>query len=503
MNYEAVKAIIEQPTGEATKVKEYQQTDDIIKDLVYCFKAYNYQAKPVAKSFYTGNVEADGKKIYDFIKNNIKYVAESDKDQTTRSFARIIHDKWGDCKHSALIVGSIGWNEGYNVIFRVVRYLNYSGLRKQYLYHVYTVLQDRSGKKVIVDPLQAFNYEKPYEKLVGNFKANNNMTLTRLSGIGNNYFRVSGNEAIEGNETYVMDGIGGREMVLTSMGMDEDTIGELEELQGIGKSKKRADRQAKRAVKKAARKAAKPQKKAARKAKRAERKEKRKARGGLIKAIALAPVRGAFSALLLLNFKNFAGRFKSLINEGKENEVKAFAKKFGYKYNIFKNQILKGAAKKALGSMSGFERHEIDGMGVVVTSAAITAAATAIAAAIGLFKRFGKKEATDDKQLSDSMNDISLLPSSDGGSGESYTPPSNSGGGGNYSTSQVDTGSGDFRTPSGSPNEDLKTQSTESEGENEKSGKSLIDIAKENPIPTLIVGAIGTYVIGKKVFKLW
>lgn len=531
MNYENVVASIEKPDYREKVVKEYQGTRDIIKDLVFCFKKYNYQAKPVAKEYGTGNVKTDAKAIWNYLRKNIKYKAEPEGDQTTRSFSRIQFDKWGDCKHTALTVGSIGWNEGYTVIFRIVRYVIYNGSKKEYLHHVYTILEDKNGNQVIVDPLQDFDYEKPFDKKIGDYKAINNMTLTRLTGVNavrqqlltqKNIRSLKRGKRKKGicpsrlmhptapthpaligaHEIHGIDTIGQREIILTPMGMTEDSIGELEDMQGIGR-KSKAQRKAAKTVRKEKRKV----KQTARKEKRVVRKENRKARGGLLKAVALAPVRGAFSALLLLNFKNFAGRFKQAIERGKENEVKAFAKKFGYKYNIFKNQFMKGAAKKALGEISGTQEiHQVEGMGIVVTATAITAASAAIAAAVALFKKLGLGQGDDDSTLKKSLDDVSNTADAAASTAtalENTFAPQNSDGGGSTSPTSYSTdsgsgggGGGDAATDSGS-----SAKSDNSGGGGSNSG--FMDSLKSLPTPVIVVGSVGLAYVAGKVFKIW
>lgn len=545
MNYESVVASIEKPDYREKVVKEYQGTRDIIKDLVYCFKKYNYQAKPIAKDYGTGNIKTDSKKIWNFIRKNIKYKAEPEGDQTTRSFSRIINDKWGDCKHSALTVGSIGWNEGYTVIFRIVRYVTYNGSKKEYLHHVYTILEDKNGTQVIVDPLQDFDYEKPFDKKIGDYKAINNMTLTRLTGVNalraealteknirhlkhgvrkhkrkhphghgnhcNNHlhpqyphhlhpFAPTHNSLIEAHEIHGIDTIGEREIIMTPMGVGEEGIGELEDMQGIGRRSR------------AQRKAARAGRKTKRKARQATRRANRKERGGLFRSIALAPVRGAFSALLLLNFKNFAGRFKQALDRGKEADLKAFAKKFGYKYNIFKNQMLKGARKKSLGEISGTEIHQVEGMGFVVTATAIATASAAIAAAVSLLKKLGLGQHDDDSTLKESLDNVSkgadtaattatALENTANQLTTNTNTGSNSDGGGSTSPSSGGGGGGSDNTDMSVPKDtDVKPGGDIDKPEGDS---SFMDKLKSIPTPVIIVGAVGiAYFAGKK-FKIW
>lgn len=520
IEYDEVISSIEKPNGKHKKIAEYQDTDDIIKDLIYCFRSFNFQAKPVAKKFGTGNFDVDARNIYDYVKNNIDYKAEPVSDQTTRSFSAIQHDKWGDCKHTALTAGSIAWNEGYSVIFRVVRYVFYKANgKKSYLCHVYAVLEDKNGRRIIVDPLQSYNYEKPFDKKIGDFKAENNMALTRITGVKRTPFRravpakmIPLRHTLEPHETYVLDGIGGREMVLTPMGMTEDGIGEIETLEGIGR-KSKAQRQENKAARKELHKEKKTERKRIKTLPKGERKkvrkENRKARGGVVKAVALAPIRGAFSALLLINFGNFAGRFKQAMEMGKEDKLKAFAKKFGYNYTTFKSQIMRGANNKAVDKINGAEYSEVEGMGVVVTAAALTTASVAVAAALTLLKNLGLKTPGDNKQLKDSMDNVQKLaenPSAENAANAASAAVdtfSNSGGRGmdNASADQggssEGSGGGSSSTPRNSKGGD------ESGSMPEGFFAQAVEIAKNNPIPTVVVGGTIVYVLGKKVFKLW
>ncbi len=185
MNYKTVLSNIGNPDFKEQLIKQYQSTQDIISDLIYCFKIYNDQAAAVAKKYRTGDIKTDGKLIWSFIKDNIKYDAEPFKKQTTASFNRVIHNKHGDCKHSAIIASCIGFNMGYDVIFRFVSYD-----KSKELGHVYVLLQDpNTGEKVIVDPLQDFNYEKSFTAKK-DYLAKNNLIqqamLSRLTGLPKN-----------------------------------------------------------------------------------------------------------------------------------------------------------------------------------------------------------------------------------------------------------------------------------------------------------------------------
>jgi len=420
VNYSAVVAELERPNYTQKALKKYQNTNDIIKDLIYCFKNYNYQSEPIVKKFSTGTVKGDSKRIYDFIKNNINYSAEPESLQTTKSFSRCIVDKEGDCKHSALIVGCIGWNLGYNVIFKFVSYTPGESYG-----HVYTILQNPVTKeKVIVDPLQNFNYEKPYYKKQ-NYLAINNLKkkqmLSRLTGLESTFPVLSGVEDI--TETKIVDGIGRREITLNSQ-LNEEHLGTLEVLSGIGKKTKAQRKESRqKLVKKIQTKVKAVEKKIQTKAKTAvkkietkhkanvvKRQEKRAARGGsVVKKIALAPVRAAFDGLLLVNFRDLANRL-SIAIEKNPVAVQKFAAKFGYKYPFLVSQINKGKNKKPLFG-------KVSGVGFTVTSAAIVAAAPAVLAVVTLLKGLGigpkSGNPSDEVTIKESADNIQKGMSSD------------------------------------------------------------------------------------------
>ena len=498
VSYESVINAIPEPQWKDKDIVDYQDTGDIIKDLIFCFKKYNDQAKGVAKKFSTGNITTDARRIHSFIKDNIQYEAEPEKFQTTRSFSRIIHDKHGDCKHSALIVSAIGWNLGYDVIFRFVGYN-----RGESYGHVYTLLQNpKTGKRVVVDPLQVFGEEKRFLKHKDYIAKNNlnfNPMLSRLTGLPENS-NIQGMFMgdLDITETRIIDGIGGREIILSPT-LHEDRMGEIEDIEGIGR-KTKAQRKATKKVAKAKRAV----KKTARKEKRAVKKEKRG--GSIVKKVALAPVRGAFSALLLLNFRGFATRLQESKAKN-ENEVKKFAAKFGYKYPVLLSQIDKGAKKKPLfGKVSGM--YQIEGIGsVAISAAAVAAAAPAILAVTNLFKALGVGahkdspvgEKSDNEIANEAANDIEGGSGggsgSEGGSGGSWGGSGCEGGsGGSWGGSRREGGSGGSGGGSGREG---------GSGGSDDDDSGLMDTVKNLPTPVLVIGAAGLLFAAGKVFKLF
>ncbi len=385
MNYNEVISAIEVPNFQTRKITENQNTKDIIADLIYCFKLYNGQAKPLVKKFSTGNIKTDSKKIYDFIKDNIHYEAEPFGNQTTASFSRILHEKQGDCKHSALIASCLGWQLGYDVLFRFVDY-NGEGYG-----HVYVILIDpKTNERIIVDPLQPFNYEKKRVK-TKNYKATH-MALNRITGTGTMMPDLSA--SIQG-----VDYIGKTIITMTPL-MNNERADMVEKLEGIGKGKVKA------AVKKAATKVKAAEKKVAANVKTA-------VKNTTVKKIALAPVRGAFSALLLLNGRGYASRLKAGM-EKDSNSIKALATKFGYDWPTFQKQVDQGAKKKEL--LAGMDNDAIiqteSGIGIVAATVAtsIAVAAPIILAVTPLLKQIKLPHKSDKEAEQQAVQDIQNPP---------------------------------------------------------------------------------------------
>lgn len=459
MDYNYIVKNIPKPEFKEVLVTKYQSTSDIIADLIFCFKKYKFQGKKIADYYYTGNIKNDSYQIWDFIKNEIEYNAEPFERQTTSSLSRIIYDQIGDCKHSALIVASIGYEMGYNVI---IRFASYN--KNKVLGHVYVILENPETKQqIIVDPLQEFDYEKSFTK-GKDYKAlqtQDHMTLTRLTGVGETGTLMPDLAYDEYDERDLsvisaVDEIGARVIVMTPILSDAtldriedlqeeaDFIMEEEGVQGIdddddddiaddeeyewvwvegdnlnGEIGKKGRWKKKRKKKKAKKRAKKAKKKIKRKAKKKVRKVKRKAKikkfkkavkkvGGKLKAgikkIALAPARGAMMALLLLNFKGYATRMVAAYNKNPA-AVKSLEKKFGFNSGNLLSKARQGAKKKAMFNGIG-EMHEVDGIGIVVSAAAIATAAPVVIALIAMFAKLGMKKVEDKRDMAEAAIEL-------------------------------------------------------------------------------------------------
>lgn len=171
-----------------------------------------------------------------------------------------------------------------------------------------------------------------------------------------------------------------------------------------------------------------------------------------VKTIALAPVRLAFDGLLRLNFRGFASRLKSAIAKNPTYVQSVAVDKLGYQWQNFVANVNIGAPKKPLlGTVSGYS------VGVVLAASTITAIAAAAPAIVIIVKALedlGLKEPADTQAVNTAIDQIqNSIPS--------------------YQQSNQQA----------------------------PSGGGLLQMAKDNPIPTtIVIGGLGYGLL--KVFKV-
>lgn len=166
------------------KIISYDQsTNDIINAIL---KQHNKSERDYDKLFYffdCGNYYDTAKKVFNFLKNNIKYQIEPDELQTVKTPAAILATKNGDCKHMSLFIAGIldSYRRNTGEIFDLCyRFAAYDGSRTPE--HVFVVINPGTNDEIWCDAvLDNFN-----EKKEPNFykdKKINNMALMALSGI--------------------------------------------------------------------------------------------------------------------------------------------------------------------------------------------------------------------------------------------------------------------------------------------------------------------------------
>jgi hypothetical protein len=160
-----------------------QQVKDIVTAMLEAHKTYASEYDKISDNFYSGNAVQSAKKIFKFLKENIKYTVDSEANQRIMSPSAIISVGKNDCKNYALmIVGLLDSmrRKGYfsNKVF--YRFASYR-LLDEIPHHTFAVVIDDQGNEVFVDPvLSSFNERKTYFHKIDKSPK---MSLYSVSGI--------------------------------------------------------------------------------------------------------------------------------------------------------------------------------------------------------------------------------------------------------------------------------------------------------------------------------
>jgi organic hydroperoxide reductase OsmC/OhrA len=305
--------------GNSKMIVRDQQVPDIISAMLSAHKMYASEYDKISKDFYSADGVQTAKKLFEFLKKNVRYKIESDKAQRIMSPSAILSLGKNDCKNYALfIMGVLDSLKRKGLINNKIyyRFASYR-LLDEIPHHVFSVIQDNSGNEYFIDPvLSTFNERKTYYHKIDKEPV---MPLYSVSGIGNQV--------------------------------------------GLFGSKK----------KKAAAATASPVAQASQAAPAAKPKEKKK----IVLKIALAPARGSFLLLVGLNFMGLATKLKNAFTN-KADETQNWWKNLGGNPNELLRKTEQGAKKKRiLGADVEFASE--GQIGVVATG---TAAAAATAAPI-------------------------------------------------------------------------------------------------------------------------
>ena len=160
-----------------------QQVKDIVSAMLEAHKKYASEYDKISDNFYSGGAIQTAKKIFQFLKKNIKYTVDSEASQKIMSPSAIISIGKNDCKNYALfIVGILDSlrRKGYfnNKVF--YRFASYR-LLDEIPHHTFAVVIDDNGNEVFVDPvLSSFNERKTYFHKIDKSPK---MSLYSVSGI--------------------------------------------------------------------------------------------------------------------------------------------------------------------------------------------------------------------------------------------------------------------------------------------------------------------------------
>ena len=328
--------------GNSQMLVRDQQVPDIISAMLSAHKLYASEYDKISKDFYSNGGVQTAKKLFEFLKKNIHYKIESDKNQRIMSPSAILSLGKNDCKNYALfIMGVLDSLKRKGIINNKIyyRFASYK-LLDEIPHHVFAVIQDQDGNEYFIDPvLSKFNERKTYYHKIDKEP---NMPLYSVSGIGNNQV-------------------------------------------GLFKKKKPAPVTTQQ-IPGAAPVAAAP-------APVAVPKEKKK----IVLKIALAPARGSFLLLVGLNFMGLATKLKNAFDT-RADETQNWWKNLGGNPNELLRKTEQGAKKKRLlGSDVEFASE-----GQIGVVAAGTAAAAATSAPILIkLAEFLSKLGIDVKEISE------------------------------------------------------------------------------------------------------
>ena len=172
------------------KVTDYQQTDDIIKELIKGHDKWSKDYDKISDSFWRGNLINSCKYVFNYLKQNVKYDIEPDTRQSIKSPAAIFStgkyaDGKNDCKHYSSVFGGLidSWNrKGYCKADWTYRFANYK-LFNTTPHHVFVVVKTKNGEIWCDAVLSSFNQKKPY---INKTDKKPKMALYQISGIGCN-----------------------------------------------------------------------------------------------------------------------------------------------------------------------------------------------------------------------------------------------------------------------------------------------------------------------------
>lgn len=311
-----------------------QQVPDIMTAMLNAHEIYKNEYDKIALDFYTGDGITSAKKVFDFLKKNIKYKIDSEKNQQIMSPAGILAIGKNDCKNYALfimgVLDSLKRKKLINndIFFRFASYKMFDEMP----HHVFAVIRDSDGNEIFVDPvLSSFNERKMYFHKIDKKPK---MAMYSVSGIPQNQVGL------------------------------------------FGSKKKKAAAAAQSAVAPVTSSAVSPAAAAA---------PAPKVKKKIVLKIALAPARGAFLLLIGLNFMGLATKLKNSF-DSHAGATENWWKNLGGNPNELLRKVNQGAAKKRL---LGIDFPSEGQVGVVPAAAAAVTAAPILIKVAEFLKSIG------------------------------------------------------------------------------------------------------------------
>lgn len=154
-----------------------QSTGDIINAILDAHKRHAGDYAKISSFFNAGSNRDTARKIYNFLKGNVKYIIEPGSKQTVKSPSAILAQGYGDCKHYSLFAGGILQNLGIPFAYRFASYRVFNKEPQ----HVFVVVNPGTNNEIWIDPvLNKFDYKKAYTYATDRKP----MALYSISGVG-------------------------------------------------------------------------------------------------------------------------------------------------------------------------------------------------------------------------------------------------------------------------------------------------------------------------------
>ena len=277
-------------TGQRKLIVNDQQVNDIVSAMLSAHKIYQNEYDKISEDFYSGNDVQTAKKVFEFLKKNVKYKVESENNQRIMSPSAIVSLGKNDCKNYALFIAGVLDSLKRKGLFNseiLYRFASYR-LLDEVPHHVFVVIKHQNGIEHWIDPvLNKFNDRRTYFHKID--KKVNSMPLYSVSGIGNAQVGLFGSQKRKKQYAAAV-----KDAQAKGLPIPEKPV-------------------------------------------------KRK----LVVRIALAPVRGAFLLLVGLNFMGTASKLKKAFDQ-KASATQNWWTKLGGNPNELLRKVNQGAAKKRI-----------------------------------------------------------------------------------------------------------------------------------------------------------
>ena len=170
-----------QPLNKEVILNYNQNTDDIIDAILDADK--NNPPLTYENAIYFEGVDdyQTGANIFYYLKENIRYEAEPDTHQTTKTIERLVADKKGDCKHYSLFAGAV--LKALNIPY-AYRFVSFGDSEE--VQHVYIVIHPDTNPIYLDAVIDQYDTQESF-----NFAEDYYPEGKKVNGIGQKFFTLN------------------------------------------------------------------------------------------------------------------------------------------------------------------------------------------------------------------------------------------------------------------------------------------------------------------------